>query len=416
MAVRSQTLGEQLITNLLPRYSAGAFREDNWELNYTQYTTAPAACLATLAKYTSSQSTRNQYINMVEEILTDTIANFTDSNKHFQFAGVYGDLSSIDAVSSIGWILNKVPASTFSAGLWASWLSVCQTNCDFLDLRPPATSDTTFYINGNYNCHLLEAYWYTYNATSVPADKARYLDMYERAYAFVINPAASNAQWIGYGLIVDVTGAQSDWSDYQAHFTETNGYLGINPSPNFDPNYTTLTIDLLSRLWQINNDVRLLRLINSLMTKDEPFINTTTWIHDGTSGSRQHNLQPVWYGYYAVSALLAHKTTNRALLDDTHIKAMWDNGVTPGLLIDSTTGFYSPGTARQLELAIAPVREAASDAGGNATGGGGMGAVMLPEFFARYQAGYVRPKRARAYASRYSPEKTRDHDTSKVGS
>lgn len=360
MAIRSQSLGETLIGNLLLHYSNGVFTSDVMD-TYPVHTTSPAALMATLAKYTKAYELRTKYLQLITEIVNTDITANTNAAGLFLDVGIFNDLSAIRSVSSIGWILNTLPDSVFPTGTWSRWLSICKANCDYMDV---SVQDTTYYINGNFNCNMWTMYLLTSIACTNAADKARYEDMFNRSYAFTLNPVLTAPKWAGYGLIIDAAGVQSDWSDYQAHLSETPGYVGTNPSATLDWDYSTLALDILSRLYVKTRDIRIMRLINAISNIVEPRINTTTWIMDGSGGSRQNNPQAIWTGYYPVTALIGTKASNRALLDDTHIKQMWDQSTVSSMTQNSTNGLYQEGIFQQLDLAIASVREASEMANG----------------------------------------------------
>lgn len=370
LATRAQTLGQTIISNLSRWYDRGVFWQVPTNVWYLS-TLAPACLLATLAKYTTNPILRNTYINLCIEIVDRVVEQSVNDRGVFTAGagglaaegpdpasqgGVFTDTAAIETVASIGWILLQIPDYMLPASTRARWVQACQTNCSYMDT---VAKDTTFYINGNFNSHLLNAYWFTAEVSN-DGDRSTYQDMYERGLAFLLDPGSSNPAWAGYGLIIDTPGVAIDWSDYVLHLAETNGYLGINPANTFDPYYSQLQLDLLSRLFVINRDYRISRLINGISNKMEPLINTTTWVTDCSNGSRHNSPgQGFQQGYYAVTSLLGCKALNTTLLDSTHILDMWDRAISVNLLGNSTTGFYGAPTFRQLAIALAVVRECA---------------------------------------------------------
>lgn len=370
LATRSQTLGQTLISNLSRWYADGVFYQAPANVWYLS-TLAPACLLATLSKYTTNETLRDSYIDMCVEIVNRVCEQNVNTDGVFtagaggvaavgpdppSMGTVFTDTAAIEATSSIGWILLQLPEDRIPMRTKARWLAVCQANCDWMDTR---SLDTVYYINGNFNVHLLNAYWFT-AAASNAVDRPTYEDMYERALAFIMAPTPL-ATWAGYGFTIDTSGGPaSDWSDRLAHLTETPGYVGPNPTPNFDPYYSTLQLDLLARLFLVNRDYRISQLMNAISNKMEPLINTSTWVIDCTGGSRQNITQGYVMGWLQVSSLLACKKLNTTLLSSVNVLAAWDTQVIPSLSGNTTVGTTAAGTMRQLALCVATTREAAN--------------------------------------------------------
>lgn len=377
LALRAQTLGQQVISNLSQFYEGGVFWMSNMS-DYHRQGLPAAGLMATLARDSSiSTSLKSDYIAMVQEIVEFSIAtNLTPTRDAFVNGGVdpygwFGQLpdaeamnnplnpnpnTTIEQVANIGWILYQLPAGVIPDSQRKRWLKVCQDCCTRLDTWPGG-SITTYYINGNYQAQLMGAYWFTALASTGPK-RLYYQDCYERAYAFIVNPAATSATWTGWGLTIDVSGSENDWSDFQAHLTETSSR--VIPGPDFDWNYSAVQMNALSRIFLANRDSRLIRLINAISNKVEPRLDPVTWIRNGAGGSRTTNSQGMIDSYYFITALVGSKSSNRTYLDSTHILSMWDTastGMSGQFLQNSTNGLY--GLGGQLSLALAPVRAAA---------------------------------------------------------
>jgi hypothetical protein len=212
LALRAQTLGQQVLANLSPFYEGGVFWMSNMG-DYHRMGLPAGALMATLSRDASiSVSLKSDYITMIQEIVEYAITtNLTPTGDAFVNGGVdpygwFGQLpdnqamnnplnpnanTTIEQVANIAWILYQLPAGSISSYRRRRWLKVCQDCCTRLDTWPGG-SITTYYINGNYQCQLLSAYWYTALASTGPK-KLYYQDCYERAYAFTVNPAATSA-------------------------------------------------------------------------------------------------------------------------------------------------------------------------------------------------------------------------------
>lgn len=380
IATRAQLLGKTLVSELSPLYQDGVFFANVMD-TYTVNSMSVAALMATLLRYEPAGSdVADFYAKAIKAAVTRNLeTNVTSPGNLFvdggsamfgygqgpsrQSMGVtFSDLSSIDAVGSLGWILYQLPAGVIDDATRNLWVSVCQANCDNLDT---VTQSTTFYVNGNWQCHLLNAYWLTAMASSPGVLRSKYQDMYERALIFLMNPGAINpGRWLGYGLVKDTVGSEYDWSDYLCHLTERNDNTTVPcPTPNFDPNYTALACTLLARLFGLNRDWRVNRLLNSLENKIIPLLidTTATWVLNGTGGSRQNN-NSFNFGHWLTSALIGTKSSNATILTPTKMLQLWDNAVASSTVVNATSGFYAPGQYRYLAVELASVRDIAEKA------------------------------------------------------
>lgn len=337
---RAQDLGQLIISNSSAIYEDGIFWQS--DMANTQHNLKFAALMATLARY-ADDTIKAQYIDrIVESVERNLETNAVDGiwtgggtmEDGFYFQGPSIDSmdvandpnTTIPLVIDLAWILHQLPAGSISSARYRRWLESCQANCDYLDAWPTG-SITTYYINGNYQAQLCSAYSLT--ATVSRASQApRYWDMYERAYAFMIDPDSFNpGRWVNYGLTIDVAGTDYNWDDTEAHLSENHGEVP-GPAINYDPNYTLYTLDVLSRMAVITRDTRIIRLINALGNKLAPKIFDETgippWTCNGVGGSRQNNLTNMAQAFLPVQGMIREKQWLGDLITPTKIFSCWD--------------------------------------------------------------------------------------------
>lgn len=378
LASRSQTLGENVIAALSPAYSNGIF----WQSNMSEYHRMGlpgAALMATLSRHTTSAERKQRYIAMIEEIInfsidtnTNTLGFYTDgATDLFGWYGQYPDRqgmtqvfaysanTTIEQIADMAWTIWQLPPGSIASSTIRRWTSFCQSNCSLLDNWIDGNKITTYYINGNYQAQLLGAYWFT-SLISRGAKKAYYQDCYERALNFMVQPYVYKpiqfpSPW---GLTIDVSGSENDWSDFQAHLTETN--TRVLPGPDFDWNYSCTQMDAMARVFLQNRDSRLIRYINAISNKVEPRLNSGTWILNGAGGSRTANTQQYANSWLEVTAMLGQKSSNTSYLSSVNTLARWDNGVIGEVMANSSNGNMTGGRMAWLRSCIAPVRAAAA--------------------------------------------------------
>jgi hypothetical protein len=155
-----------------------------------------------------------------------------------------------------------------------AWTSALTGAADFL-IR---NGNLAWYTNGNIvlgnTLTMALAYRVTGNAT--------YQAAYEQALAFALTP--DQVRWPAYGLVYSVTPTFSDGSDGAGYLTESGG-----SGPGYDPEYTGLQADMATRLFWVNGDQRVLRLMNLFMNQLRPRIDTTAWTLDTSGGSRHQD-------------------------------------------------------------------------------------------------------------------------------
>lgn len=378
LATNTQALGQQIISNLSPWYENGVFYQQVMN-NWPRMGLAPAALMATLVKYmTPGTNLYTTYLRVINEIVArvletnattdglilDGIAAtgpFTDN--YFQgpdrqsMGTAFGSIAAIEGIANLAWILIHLPAGAISDATRANWLNICKLNVDYLDT---VTHDTTYYTNGNINAQMLGTIWFTAQACTSQTDILHFQDMYEREIKFLVDPFGQvGGGWSGWGLHISTSGAEYDWSDYLVYLTETS--TRNMADPDFDWNYSHTQMDALARIYVMNRDTRLIRLINGISNKVFSRVDIVNGYIDGTGGSRQNNHAPLTMGVYPIQALIGNKSSNRTLLSDANITTIF-NFSKADFLATSTAGQYQSGFMHGLSLQIAATREAAAQA------------------------------------------------------
>jgi hypothetical protein len=344
VAARAQLLGQQIISTSSAIYEDGIFWQSN--MGDTQHNLKFAALMATLARNAGGDIKADYTRRIVESVERCLETNATPAGlftgggimtdgSYFQgpsyqsMGSLFDPTATIPITTDLAWIIHQLPANSITSARRRRWISVVQANCDHLDAWP-GQPITSFYINGNYAAHLCSCYALT--ATVSQASRtARYWDMYERAYAFMISPNSFNpGRWINYGLTIDVAGTDYNWDDFEAHLSENHGEVP-GPAISYDPNYTLYTLDILSRMAVITRDTRIIRLINALSNKiipkiidDAGTIEWPPWTLDGRGGSRQNNVTNMATAYLPVQAMIREKQWLNDLLTPAKIFSLWD--------------------------------------------------------------------------------------------
>ena len=171
-----------------------------------------------------------------------------------------------------------------------AWTSALTGAADFL-IR---NGNLAWYTNGNIVLGNTLTMALAYRVTANPTYRAAY----EQALAFALTP--DQVRWPGYGLVSTVTPTFSDGSDGAGYLTESGG-----SGPGYDPEYTGLQADMATRLFWVNGDPRVLRLMNLLMNQIRPRIDTTAWTLDTSGGSRHQDQHRIVSFNSPVLAVLA---------------------------------------------------------------------------------------------------------------
>lgn len=162
---------------------------------------------------------------------------------------------------------------------------------NYLITQPQPTTESEYYINGNYELAELYFYWQLYRLTG----HEKWNTQYETQYEWCIDPTPNtdSAGLPGYGLTYVTTPTLPDGRDGKGYLGESqnNGLAGPNgvAGPGYDGDYTQFQLSIVTRLWMLNGDPRILRLANLFHNQLMDDVNTSTWVLDATGGSR-HSL------------------------------------------------------------------------------------------------------------------------------
>jgi hypothetical protein len=135
--------------------------------------------------------------------------------------------------------------------------------------------NVTWYANGNINLGNIELLYLAWRATG----NATFHAAYERAWSFALSPPQN--RWPGCGLVVVTAPRRADGSDGAGYLAET-GARGTG----FDAEYSSLQLDVASRLYLLSGDPRALRLANLLVNMLLPRVDSNWMLN--TSGGTRH--------------------------------------------------------------------------------------------------------------------------------
>lgn len=133
---------------------------------------------------------------------------------------------------------------------------------------------STFYINGNINLGFAEFFYLVWKATGDPT----FLQDYNNEWTFLLAPPQNS--FPGKGLVITKAPTQADGSDGSGYLTETGA-----GGTGFDPEYTSLQLDVASRLFLLSGDPRALRLANLEVNMLLPLVNSSMRL-DTSNGTR----------------------------------------------------------------------------------------------------------------------------------
>lgn len=152
-----------------------------------------------------------------------------------------------------------------------SWTNAVAGGADFL----VRNGNLSWYTNGNIVVGNALSMALAYRLTG----QVKYAQDYQTALSFAVRPAQE--RWPGYGFVVTKTPMRTDGSDGAGYFTET----GPN-GPGFDADYSQLQLDQLARIYLVNGDPVVLRLMNMVFNQLMSRVNTSTWALDTSGGTR----------------------------------------------------------------------------------------------------------------------------------
>ncbi len=250
-------------------YFYGGEWKTGQEANCWRCTLGPAVASAALLRATG---------NLNKKVLAEqTFDNLV--NKHQAANGSYFpsnageggvDITTMSAATQLAsaYLLMTDYLSPIQKQRWSS--SVVKA-ADFLI----ANGNLAWYTNGNIAVGNLEVMYQAY----LVSGERRFIEAYEKALSFAMNPPQES--WPGMGFKYTKTPTKADGSDGSGYFTE-QGAGGVG----FDAEYTSVQFDYLTRLYTMNQDPRVLRLMNLLVNQLMPRIDLTKGWLDTSNGTR----------------------------------------------------------------------------------------------------------------------------------
>lgn len=241
-------------------------------------------------------------------------------------------------ILTIGWVL-FVLEDAIDHDHAAHYMRCMRKNVEHI----VTTADIIWFENGNWvanKVRMLHLLREVSRRLRNETDYAYYDALYTSAYALMITPVLTDSRWTGYGLITDVAGTWSDWSDTQAHITELasgppmpnagagTSSDGIAPFSTYDGDYTALTLDHLAGWYVASLDFRARKLLNGVTNKYMATVNTTTWLGNFTHGSRHNNPNnSIYTPALAVLAMLGERQSGTTNFTDTIVLDQWDRPI-----------------------------------------------------------------------------------------
>lgn len=174
---------------------------------------------------------------------------------------------------------------------------------------PPWKATDGWYVNGNVDVYHAAWIYYVWKATG----DQQYKDLFELCWKHTLSPSPD--RWKGYGLYYLKMPTKVDGSDGSGYITEANG------APGFDRDYGMFQLSILSRLYVVSRDPRVLRVMNVLCNALLPHLNHSTMILDCLYGSRHSDFMPFGTSGAPVLAWLGGREDLIPLLSDQVSKA-----------------------------------------------------------------------------------------------
>jgi hypothetical protein len=172
------------------------------------------------------------------------------------------------------------------------WVSSVTRAADFL-IR---NGNLSWYTNGNIAIGNALVMALAARVTGNPL----YTAHYRAAITFATAPP--QARWPGFGFIYTDSSVRADGLDGKGYFTEG----AADAIPGFDAEYTMLQIDFLARLYVINREPVVLRMLNMVTNELMTRVNTTTWRLNTSGGTRHPQMNREFPFDTAALAVLAN--------------------------------------------------------------------------------------------------------------
>jgi surface antigen len=198
-------------------------------------------------------------------------------------AGVPDEINTMFMATEIGSALllmgDRLPTATMR-----SWTTALTRAVEYLN----SPDQVNWYVNGNIQVGRALAFAVTWKVTGHEQYRRDYL----REFRFAMSP--TQPRWTGWGFVQTRKATRSDGSDGAGYFTEAAG----NRSPGYDPDYTQLQSDQLSRLALVTNDPQVVRVLNQVTNQLTPRLQQADLRLDTSAGSR-HPAPGQWRYYFS---------------------------------------------------------------------------------------------------------------------
>lgn len=182
-----------------------------------------------------------------------------------------GDIDTMFFDSELG-IATVLLKPNLSKARLASWTAAVTRGADFLSTN----KNLSWYTNGNIVIGNTLVMALAFRLTGLQ----KYSDAYETALQFAANPPQQ--RWPGFGFKTVKAPTSATGADGKGYFTET----GID-GPGYDPEYTMLQLDQLSRIYLINGDQRIRWYMNMVLGQLMDRVDTAAWTLDTSGGTRK---------------------------------------------------------------------------------------------------------------------------------
>lgn len=154
----------------------------------------------------------------------------------------------------------------------ARWTSAVARSADFL----VSNKNLSWYTNGNIVVGNALVMALAYRLTG----EQRYRELYDEALNFAVTPPQQ--RWSGFGFRVVKPATVTRGANGKGYFTETGP-----GGPGYDPEYTMLQLDQLTRIYLINGDERILQYMNMVLGMLMDRVDVRAWTLDTSGGTRK---------------------------------------------------------------------------------------------------------------------------------
>ncbi len=249
-------------------YTNGQWRNGQ-EAACWRCTLGPGVAAALIARTSGDSQMRNRAIETFETMVTQHQTGegaFMPANPQEDGLAITTMFAATELGTAYVELRDQLPADQKKR-----WAQSIARSADYL----VAKGNLRWYTNGNIvigNALVMQFAW-------LATGDQRYRDAYENALEFAVAPPAD--RWPGYGLVYTKQPAKADGSDGAAYLAEAG-----KGGPGYDPEYTSLQLDQLTRLYLVSGDARVVRLMNLLTNQLLPKVDLATGKLDTSNGTR----------------------------------------------------------------------------------------------------------------------------------